>query len=400
MMRVLPWLAAALCVSVAAQTPPPWPAEAIQAMARARAAALADKARLAPLKRSAPARYATEYSAVLARWEEALEPYSNVTQSVGSRQELASEYLQLGAFLRFDAGRSDDALVAYESARRARPPQTPDLAALAIADIQRFDKHANRKALEQYRLAMASFDAAQLSESEAVLAAGLKRWLEYEIAFLERGQRFAGGTLGRSDAGTAQFWLMIGAMAPVAPLDERALARLSASQFQIARHYATAIGLEPRAMLAFFAKHDPAGYLTAATLTLALYLQPSPYVKAAAQTFFASRGITGPGAKPDARYATPEKTWSAFIAAAKKGDADAMLDCFTPTMQARLGELFKRMSAQERRAMAESFVGFALQESIGGDYREAVIARQVKDKRMAGFVTFLNDAGAWKIDAM
>jgi hypothetical protein len=392
--------AAALYASVAAAQTPPSAADAIQAMDRIRAAALADKARLAPLKRTEPGRYASEYSAVLARWEEALRPYGNVTQSVGARESLVNEYLQLGAFLRFDAARRDAALAAYASAQRARPPQTPDLPALALADIERFDKHDTRKALEHYRGVIASFEGARLSETEAVLATGFKRWLEQEIAFLERGQRFAGGALGRADAGTAQLWLMIGALeGPGARLDERALARLPASEFQIARHYAAVIELEPRTMLGFFAKHDPAGYLTAATFTLALYLQPSPYVKAAAQSFFASRGITGPGAKPDPRYATPEQTWTAFIAAAKKGDATAMLDCFTPTMQAKLGELFKRMSAAERRAMGESFVGFALQEATG-EYREAAIVRQVKDKRLAGFVTFLNDAGAWKIESM
>jgi hypothetical protein len=75
-----------------------------------------------------------------------------------------------------------------------------------------------------------------------------------------------------------------------------------------------------------------------------------------------------------------------------------MLDCFTPDVQANLQALFTRMSRDELRAMAESFIGFSMQG--GGELREAAIVRQQKDRRMAGFVTFVNDGGAWKISAM
>src|SRR5207253_2491351 len=83
-----------------------------------------------------------------------------------------------------------------------------------------------------------------------------------------------------------------------APPDARALARLAPSQLQIARAFPAVLELEPKAMLAFFARHDPAGYLTAAILAAANARDPSPYVKAAAQTYFRERGIRGGIAGP------------------------------------------------------------------------------------------------------
>ena len=76
-----------------------------------------------------------------------------------------------------------------------------------------------------------------------------------------------------------------------------------------------------------------------------------------------------------------------------------MLDCFTLDMQAKLAELFKRLSADERRRMGESFVGFALQGG-SGEFREAMVVRQQQDRKTAGFIHFVNDGGAWKIAEM
>jgi hypothetical protein len=234
-----------------------------------------------------------------------------------------------------------------------------------------------------------------------MLAAGMKEWLEHEIAYLERGKRFS-GTISRADMGSAQLWLMLGAMQVPgeSPPDARSLSQLPPSQLQLGRALPLALELEPREMLAFFDKHDPAGYLTAALLAAASARSPSPYVKAAAETFFRERGIQGgPSARPDPRYASPEKTWALFLAAAKKGDAAAVLDCLTPELQGRFQDLFKRMPRQDLRAMAESFVAFSV-TSAYGEFREAMVVRQQGDTKLGGSVTFVNDGGAWKIAEM
>ena len=370
-------------------------------MYRAQGEIAKESRRLADLKRTDPPRYAAELRVALERREALLRDFADVAQSTGARQELAREYLHLGAFLRFELRRPDDAIAAYEKAARLFPDQAFNLAATSIADLYRFDKRDNAKALAQYRSALASAAASDGRRPDAQLAAGLKAWLEHEIAYLERGRRFS-GAIARADMGTAQLWLMLGSMHATAEAtpDPRTLSRLPPSQLQIARTFPAVLELEPKEMLAFFARHDPAGYLTAAILAAATYKDPSPYVKAAAETFFRERGIRGgPSAKADPRYASPEKTWAVFLAATKKGDAAAMLDCLTPELQARFQDLFKKMSRDELRKMGESFVAFAVQSSYG-QFTEAAVVRQQAERKMAGFITFVNDGGTWKIAEM
>src|SRR5260221_415773 len=102
--------------------------------------------------------------------------------------------------------RTDEAIAAYERAGRLLPDQPFNIAA-SVADVYRFDKRDTPKALEQYRRAHASFPPGRSSE-ERMLAVGLQQWLEHEIAYLERGQRFS-GAIRRADMGTGQFWLML-----------------------------------------------------------------------------------------------------------------------------------------------------------------------------------------------
>ena len=87
------------------------------------------------------------------------------------------------------------------------------------------------------------------------------------------------------------------------------------------------------------------------------------------------------------------------VAATKKGDATAMLDCLTPELQARFQDLFKKMSRDELRKMGESFVAFAVQSSYG-QFTEAAVVRQRAERKMAGLITFVNDGGTWKIAEM
>jgi hypothetical protein len=104
-------------------------------------------------------------------------------------------------------------------------------------------------------------------------------------------------------------------------------------------------------------------------------------------------------AKPDPRYASPQKTWALFLAAGKKGDAAGMLDCLTPEMQGKFQDLFKRMSRDDLRKMSESFTGFGI-TSTYGEFSEAMVVRKQGDRNMGGSVTFVNDGGTWKIAEM
>lgn len=349
-----------------------------------------EKGRLAALRASDPKRYAAELRPLLARFEPRL-----------PRERAEREYFELGALLRFRAGRPDEARAAFEAARRLRSPDNVDLAVIAIADIERFDKRDARKAAEAYRAALQSAEKIDTGVGNAELVLPLKQWLRHEIAYVESGRRFS-GAIARNDMAAAQLWLMLGSMQePLAPpLDEQRLRGLAPSQYQIARVFPALLDFPPGEMLAFFARHDPAGYLTAGILGAATYRgQGSPFVKAAADKFFRERGIRALSAVADPRYATPEKTWSAFLTAAKGGNPAAMLDCLTPQMQGKFKPLFAKMSRDELRAMAQSFVAFALQESHGA-FRDAMVVRQQQDRRMAGMITFVDDGGSWKIAQM
>jgi hypothetical protein len=256
---------------------------------------MADRNRIAPLRRTEPKRYAGELAALLQR-REAMVRGVDGPQGIGARANLARDYGDLGALLRFEQHQPDQAIAAYESSRRLQAQDALDVAALCIADIRRFDKRDPKRAVEEYRRALAGAAlAAGQQRQDARFATAMKIWLEHEIAYLERGQRFS-GALDLTGVEWAFLWLALASsQAPFdAPLDARALSKLQPSQFQIGRTLPSFLELPPDEMLSFLARHDPAGYLTAATLTYALYKEPSPFVKSAAESFFKSRGIRVP----------------------------------------------------------------------------------------------------------
>jgi hypothetical protein len=345
------------------------------------------KGRIAALRATDPKRYAAEMRALL--------------EKAAPSPALAQDYLALAAFQRFTLRQPDDAVASYAAASRLRQAGSLDLAAAAAADVYRFDKRDSAKAIEHYRSTLASYRPSPQSR-DAEFFTAFRTWIEREVDFLEKGRRFS-GTVGPRDMEMAYLWLAMAANhAPLqVPPDPGALERLPASQYQLGRAFPAMLALAPREMLAFFERHDPAGYLTASVLAFAVHKEPSPYVKAAADTFFKSRGIKSALSAPgDARFASPEKTWATFIAASKKGDGSAMLQCFTLGMQARMEPLFRQLSPAQLREMGASFIGFSMAEGSGAMVRDATVVRQAKERRMAGMVSFLNEGGSWKIDSM
>jgi tetratricopeptide (TPR) repeat protein len=267
-------------------------ADRFEALQRGAEALQREKLRLLPLRSSDAQRYVAELRAALEKREaqvRAVDDMPNV--AIPARMSLASDYNALAGHLRFGLGQPDAAMEAYQAAARVQPADSLDIASLAIADIARFDKGDKARAVEHYRRAIASVSG-KWSGPNQDLAAGINRWLGAEIAYLETGRLFS-GTLDKPDLATAELWLYLTSRQEPLPMgrDADILARLTPSQLQIGRVYPAILLYSPDEMLAIFAKHDPAGYLTAAILALALQRDASPYVKSAAQRFFSSRGI-------------------------------------------------------------------------------------------------------------
>jgi hypothetical protein len=259
----------------------------------------AKKAQLSLIRSSEPQRYVSEMRAALEKREaeiNAVDDMPNV--AIPARMALASDYNALAGFLRFALGQPDAAMEAYEAASKVQPTDSLDIASLGIADIARFDKRDGKTAVERYKRTLFSVSG-RWSGANAELAAGIKRWLGAEIAYLERGQRWS-GTIEGADLATAELWLMLTSRQERLPrggTDGEILAQLTPSQLQLGRVYPALLLFPPDEMLAVFGKHDPAGYLTASILGFCLQHDPSPYVKSAAARFFKERDIRPPSGK-------------------------------------------------------------------------------------------------------
>lgn len=294
------------------------------------------KNRLSAFKGREPRRYAAEFRALIERREVLLRQHADLPSTAGPNLDLAREYSMLAAFLRFNIGQPDEAIAAFEAAGRLRSAAGEfNNAPLAIADIQRFDRRDPRKAIEQYRLAIAEIGKFSSRPPLGSAWAKMRRVIEHEIAFLERGKTFS-GTITSEDIERVHLWAWLSPMLQVgmdpALINEatswmrgaaargerlppeangltRVLDRLPASQFQIANTLMAVLQLPPQDILRFFAKHDPAGYITGVLLAMAsnssrrdvrssLLLghvvgtyAPPDSVKSAAEDFFRARNI-------------------------------------------------------------------------------------------------------------
>jgi hypothetical protein len=259
----------------------------------------ARKSQLSRMRSSEPQRYVAEMRAALEKRQAeitAVDDMANV--AIPARMALASDYNALAGFLRFALGQPDAAMEAYEAAWKVQPADSLDIASLGIADIARFDKRDSKTAVERYKRTLFSVSG-RWSGANAELATGFKRWLGAEIAYLEGGQRWS-GSLEKADIATAELWLVLTSRQEPLPrggTDGEILAKLTPSQLQLGRLYPALLLFPPDEMLAVFARHDPAGYLTGSILGFCLQHDPSPYVTSAAARFFKERGIRPPSGK-------------------------------------------------------------------------------------------------------
>ncbi len=379
-------------------------------------------------------RYVREMPGALDALAKLADEYADLPQAnVGLRGEIANEYLALGHAARLRLHRPQQAIVFYQVARRNRL----GTGAFAVADTQQFDLHDRAAALATYRTLLEENRSAALpaNDMEAGLAQWARRWLQAQVAFLERGERFAGpvsmedlgavslaiaygGAAGIEDFGLAPLQSLIGGEATRIAVSRREvgqrLAALPASGFALLAS-APFLGFMPDAdaVLAHLEKNDPAGFASACYFALVQKMQegvptgigrgafmlpqadPSP-LAAAAQRFFAARRVVLRTAA-DPRMATPEKTWELLLDALGRNDLDTAAACLMPGQQAKFMPMWRAMTPQQLREMAGSFTPLKVTGSpMGRGMVEGFAARGSH----GGLIYFVNVGGAWKIQEM
>jgi tetratricopeptide (TPR) repeat protein len=387
------------------------------------------------LKAGDPDKYVVAQLQYLEKLGKLSKEYEDVGGATGLRNRIAEDYVALGNFVRFKLKQPAKAIHLYERA--------PDslVAQIAAADAARFDLRDRVGAIRHYERALDMLKDKRVvgEDLDVPVSTWMGTWIGHEIAYLKTGRLFT-GILSHDDLIGFSFILFWGAsmmqagviefspdaialtqsahQGKVVTLGERnmlakELDKLPASHFSLFSSLGAATMLpNAGAVLHYFGKHDPAGYLTASLLGAVDLLNKQPanpgselallpgarvdpeMLDLASQRFFKKHRIvlnTG----PDPRMASPEKTWMLYIEALKNGDVQTVEACLTPAMRAKLAPLFAAMSPDRLKKLAESFSGFAIQES-SGQYREAVVTRG----KQVGLVYFVNIGGAWKIQEM
>ncbi|HET9650969.1 MAG TPA: hypothetical protein VFP36_02200, partial [Usitatibacter sp.] len=171
---------------------------------------------LEALRQTQPGRYVKDMPPLLEALAKLADEYADLPQArVGLRQEIANEYMRVGHVARFRLNRPAEGLASYEAASR----NVEDMGAFAVADTWQFDLGDKAKALASYRRLLEANRAKvpSTNDIEAGAAAWQRRWLEAQIAWLERGERFA-GPVTAEDIGTIGLLAVYGG--DVSPTDD------------------------------------------------------------------------------------------------------------------------------------------------------------------------------------
>lgn len=377
--------------------------------------------KLRKLRESEPERYVAELEAWITSMEALNAQYPDVQAARGQVTAVADWRRSLIAHIRTVLKQPDRAIaLTAKGARAASRPVDVFAAELLIADIYRFDKRDAKQAVAHYRAASQALESAKLAPGTLGLDVPMtQNWLAAEIAYLETGKTLK-GEISRKDLAGMGGGIMFFMGTPDATVSEAlsrhdaaalgpALEALPPSLFNL-QYAQAALALPPKAAVKFLVRNDPSGYLSTALLAqLSLYAgtrasegfsdAPDPAkVKAVTVAYFDSRQIRLALAS-DARFASPEKTWALFRAAARKADRAAMRECYSQAGLEQADGMISGLPEEALKRFGEA-LGDLSPGSAYGEFREMWVSRMVDGKRMVSSVTFVNDAGEWKIDGM
>ena len=100
---------------------------------------------------------------------------------------------------------------------------------------------------------------------------------------------------------------------------------------------------------------------------------------------------------PDARFSSPERTWSLYKQALKKGEIDAALECFTLDSAKRYKEVFTVLGKEKMKEMALEMRPIQKIRQ-GADYAKYRIRRSQLGQEITYYIYFSNRFGNWKIN--
>jgi hypothetical protein len=238
------------------------------------------------LRDSDPDRYVAGMRTYLGGLEELAREYEKQPGAIGARGDIASDYLELGHFVRFTRKRPKEALELYAAAQR----NGDRLGDFAVADTVQFDLREPKRALEEYRKLSGAVASARPARNpkEANMNRWAQSWLAAQVQYLESGKTFS-GTVEPGDVESAAIVLysrggaqpdtfnlaaLRSTLTPTGPdgkrtvVNHREVARvlegLPVSSFVLMQTLDLLAAMpDSRSILAFLARHDPAGFASA-----------------------------------------------------------------------------------------------------------------------------------------
>lgn len=99
----------------------------------------------------------------------------------------------------------------------------------------------------------------------------------------------------------------------------------------------------------------------------------------------------------DARFATPEATWNAFVEALRLGDKPKIAECFSPGGRPKYMSSLQQLTSAQLAEMGNSFTGFQLMKDGSETYQEAAVTRATG---MAGIALFVKTKRGWLLSQL
>ena len=107
--------------------------------------------------------------------------------------------------------------------------------------------------------------------------------------------------------------------------------------------------------------------------------------------------LDGAAHPPNVRFASPEQTWQAFLAAIRIGDRAAALACFTPSALTQFGPHAESFPLEELRETVSTFTRIEVEGDVGPFWS----IRALRPHRRPKWIFFeRTDRGEWKIAAI